>query len=62
MHSAIVDKILTIVSEDKNQPEQILKYDLSRMLESEISSIKEFSYELGYEDCKEKFKNGYYNY
>ena len=49
MYNSIVDKVLKIVEEDKNQPEQILRYDLNRLLCNEIDSMKEFSYELGYE-------------
>lgn len=54
MYSEIVDKILKIVDEDKKQPEQVLRYDLNRMLTHEIDSLKDFYYELGYEACDDE--------
>ena len=60
MYNDIVDKILKIIDEDKKQPEYILRYDLNKMLMSKIDSIKEFSYELGYEDCREETNNNRY--
>ena len=60
MYNDIVDKILKIIDEDKKQPEQILRFDLNKMLISEIDSIKEFSYELGYENCREETNNNIY--
>ena len=53
MYEDLVNQILKIIDEDKNQPEWILKFDLANFLKSEISDIQQAAYDEGYDDCKE---------
>lgn len=48
----IIDKIISIIEEDKKQTEYILRYDLSRFLEDELNSIIRNAYDDGYTDGK----------
>ena len=59
-NSSIVDKILEILEEDKNQPEFILKNDLIKLLDSEISDQVKDAYDQGYEACKTDMEIDYY--
>ena len=62
MHNSnIVDKILEIIKEDKNQPEFILKNDLNRLLDREISDQVKDAYNLGYGACKTDMESDYYD-
>ena len=57
----IVDKILEIIKEDKNQPEFILKNDLINLLDSEISDQVKDAYNQGYGACKTDMESDYYD-
>ena len=50
MYNKLVDKILEIIKEDKNQPEFILKNDLNKLLDSEISDQVKNAYDNGFID------------
>ena len=56
-NSSVVDKILEIIKEDKNQPEFILKNDLIKLLDSEISDQVKDAYDQGYEARKSESEN-----
>ena len=59
-NNSIVDKILKIIKEDKNQPEFRLENDLIKLLDSEISDQVKDAYDQGYEACKTDMESDYY--
>ena len=59
LYNELIDKIIEIFEEDKNKPEGLLRYDLNRVLNDEITQHRNEGYNMGYEDCKRDYEDRY---
>ena len=58
-YNDIINKILEIIDEDKNQPEFILRNDLNSLLHDEVNCKIQDAYEDGYTDGKTAAEGDY---